>query len=217
MADSMATPDHNAVNYRNTAALLLPAEIWLQILEHNDPKHLWLSVRTVSRTHQDLVERLFTSTYLQRLTIALSLPRRDPATSKLKWPGDPLPGAQMVMRYARLGDDKSKVRLESPVLVRDWRGEMTLELLRETGVLPKQRLEEAPANVNMSRHTMAGVAVDLPVRVEWDDGLKVWVWEVEWRGLLSRFFEAKERQGKRWPTTASTAGPQTSRWRSRRG
>ena len=209
----MIEPDQEAIQDRNHASLL-PTELWLQILEHDDPKHLWLSIRAISHTHRDLVERLFTSRYLQRLKIALSLPRRDPASSKLKWPGDPIPGAQLVMAYVRLSEDKRLVRLESPVLVKDRNGVKTLKELRETGVLPKQRLEEAPANVNLSAHPMAGLTIEVPVKVDWDEARKLWVWEVEWRCLLGRFFEAKDRQGRRWPTTASNVAPQESRWRN---
>ena len=181
--------------------LILPPEIWLQVLEHDDTKHLWLSVRNVSRAYKDCVERLFTSKYLHRLKIALSLPRRDPATSKLKWWGDPIPGSQLVMVYTRLSEDGKRLRLESSAVVKDRSCEKTLEELRDTGTLPKARLDEAPTNVNMSTHPMASMTIKLPVDVDWDEAKRVWTWDVEWRHLLSRFFHAKDRQGKRWPTT----------------
>ena len=187
-------------NFRITP--VLPTEIWLQILEHDDPKHLWLSVRNASRLYKDLVERLFTSVYLHRLKIALSLPRRDPATSKLKWRGDPIPGSQLVMAYTRLSEDGNQLRLESPIMVKDRNSEKTLEELRAAGTLPKERLEEAPTNVNMSTHPMAALPIKLPVQADWDDAQKVWVWEIDWRNLLSRFFDAKDKQSKRWPTSA---------------
>lgn len=199
MAESTITPDHVVTEDRRNVSLL-PAELWLQILEHEDPKHLWLSVRNVSPVYQSLVERLFTSKYLQRLQIALSLPRRDAASSKLKWPGDAIPGSQLVMAYARLSQDGNRVHLVSPTVVQDRNGERTIEELRNTGILPKERLEEAPTNVNMSTHPMASLTVKLRVEVEWNEVKKRWVWDVEWRSVLSRFFDAKDRQGKRWPT-----------------
>ncbi|XPS74630.1 hypothetical protein M3J09_006742 [Ascochyta lentis] len=179
----------------------LPTEIWLQILEHDDPKHMWLSVRNTSRTYRDCVERLFASKYLSKLSIALSLPRRDPATGKMRWRGDPIPGSQLKMTYSRLGEDGKHLRLESSAIVKDRSSERTLEELRDAGTLPKERLEEAPAYVSMSSHSFAGLTVDVPVQVDWNETRKIWVWDIEWPNLLSRFYDAKEKQANRWPST----------------
>jgi len=184
---------------------LLPTEIWLQILEYDDLKHLWLHVRNVSRSFADCVERLFTTQYLYRVKVALSLPRRDPATSKLKWRGDPIPGSQLEMVCNRLSEDRNRLLLESSTVVKDRNSEKTLEELRNAGTLPKERLEEAPTNVNISSHPMASLTIKLPVHVDWDGERKIWVWEAEWRGLLSRFFDAKDKQSRRWPTVADAS------------
>lgn len=194
---------------------VLPTEIWLQILELDDTKHLWVSVRNVSRGYKDRVERLFTSKYLRRLKVALSLPRRDPATSKLKWRGDPIPGSQLVMTYKGLSKDEKRLRLESSIVVKDRNSEKTLEELRDVGTLPKERLEEAPTNVNLSNHPMASLTIKLPVHVDWDEVRKLWIWDVEWRSLLSRFFDAKDKQGNRWPTKMEGMIPRSSSWRGR--
>ncbi|KZM26785.1 uncharacterized protein EKO05_0000127 [Ascochyta rabiei] len=180
----------------------LPTEIWLQILEHDDPKHMWLSVRNSSSMYRDCVERLFTSKYLPKLSIALSLPRRDPATGKMRWRGDPIPGSQLKMTYSRLSEDGKHLRLESPAVVKDRSSERTLEELKDAGTLPKERLEEAPAYVSMSSLSFAGLTVDVPVQVDWDEARKIWVWDIEWSKLLSRFYDAKEKQAKRWPSTS---------------
>ena len=203
---------HHLNSRLNTSAIpksipLLPTELWLQILEHDDPKHLWLTVRNVSKMYKDRVERLFTSVYLHKLRIALSLPRRDPATSKLKWRGDPIPNSQLVMAYGQLNEDGTRVRMESPKMVKDRSSNRTLEELKDAGTLPKERLEEAPTNVNMSAHPMAALTIKLPVHVDWDEGQKIWVWEIEWRKVLSRFYEAKDKQSKRWPTPTSDVVP----------
>ncbi len=200
MIESTTTYDQDLIG--DLKQTTLPTELWLQILEYDDPKHLWLSVRNASRAYRDYVERLFTSKYLHNLRIALSLPRRDPATSKLKWRGDPIPGSQLVMAYTRLSDDRKRLHLESPAVAKDRNSEKTLVELKDTGTLPKERLEEAPTNVNMSTHPMASLTIKLPVHVKWDVTRNIWTWEVDWRDLLSRFFDAKERQGRRWPTTA---------------
>ena len=106
------------------------------------------------------------------------------------------------MAYIRLSEDGKRLRLESQTVVEDRNSRKTLEELRDAGTLSKERLEEAPTNVNMSTHPMASLMIKLPVNVEWDETRKVWAWDVEWRNLLSRFFDAKDKQAKRWPTTA---------------
>jgi hypothetical protein len=215
MAESTFKEGQAATENRGTAQQL-PTEIWLQVLEHDDPKHLWLSVRNVSREYQEIVERLFRSQHLRRIKIAFSLPRRDAASSRLKWPGDAIPGSQLVMGYAGLSADGSRLRVESQAVVKDRNGEKSVEELRATGILPRQRLEEAAINVNMSTNPMASLPVKLEVAVEWDEVQKRWAWDVEWRVLLSRFFDAKDRQGKRWPTKAPSIAPQQKRWHRRR-
>lgn len=210
---SKQTPYRSAIlTLGNTP--LLPTEIWLQVLGYDDPKHLWLCVRKVSFTFRDFVERLFTSDHLHRLKVALSLPRRDPATSKLRWPGDPIPGSQLVMAYTRLSEDGRRLCLESPAVVKDGNSERTLEELRNAGTLVKERLEEAPTNVNMSTHPMESLSIKLPVHVEWDGERKIWLWKLEWRVLLNQFFDAKDKQGKRWPTMAEDTTPSRQQWRS---
>jgi hypothetical protein len=215
MAESTIKGERTTTENRETTPQL-PTEIWLQVLEHDDPKHLWMSVRNVSRKYQEIVERLFRSQYLQRIKIAFSLPRRDAASSRLKWPGDAIPGSQLVMAYAGLSADGSQLRVESQTVVKDRNGEKTVEELRDAGILPRQRLKEAPTNVNMSTNPLASLPVKLEVVVEWDEVRKRWAWDVEWRVLLSRFFDAKDRQGKRWPTKAPSIAPQQKRWHRRR-
>jgi hypothetical protein len=215
MAESTINGEQTTTEKRGTTPQL-PTEIWLQVLEHDDPKHLWMSVRNVSRKYQEIVERLFRSQYLQRIKIAFSLPRRDAASSRLKWPGDAIPGSQLVMAYAGLSADGSQLRVQSQTVVKDRNGEKTVEELRDAGVLPRQRLEEAPTNVNMSTNPLASLPVKLEVVVEWDEVQKRWAWDVEWRVLLSRFFDAKDRQGKRWPSKAPSIAPQQKRWHRRR-
>ncbi|KAF2631413.1 hypothetical protein BU25DRAFT_428372 [Macroventuria anomochaeta] len=212
MINSTTKADQTATESSNTPTL--PTEIWLQILEHDDIKHLWLSVRNISRAYRDCVERLFSTKYLHRVSITLSLPQRDLVTNKLKWPGDPIPTSQLVMAYARLSEDGKRLRLESSTVVKDGYSEKTLEELREAGSLPKERLEEALTTVNMSTHPMAGLTIKLSVRIDWDETRKVLAWDVEWRSVLSRFLDAKDRQGKIWPTTVWDTVPRGLPWRS---
>lgn len=191
------TEDQHVVEtVKNTPAL--PTEIWLQILEHNDHQHLWLSVRNASRALKDCVERLFTSKYLADLSIVLSLPRRDPATGKMKWPGDPIPMSQLKLTCSQISEHGRLLRLESSTVVKDWHTQRFLEELKENGTLPKERLEEAPAYVNLSTYSFAGITIHLPVQVDWDEGRKIWTWDIEWRRVLSCYYNAKEMRKASW-------------------
>lgn len=199
MNDPLITADQGAIEtVKNTQ--ILPTEIWLQILEHDDHQHLWLCVRNASRAHRDCVERLFTSKFLADLSIALSLPRRDPATGRMKWPGDPIPRSQLKMAYGQLNEDGRHLRLESSVVIKDRHTQRSVEELKADGTLPKERLEEAPAYVNMSTYSFAGITVNMPVQVDWDEARKIWTWDVEWRKVLGSFYGAKEQRRARWPS-----------------
>ncbi|KAJ4336093.1 hypothetical protein N0V87_005673 [Didymella glomerata] len=176
----------------------LPAEIWLHILEYDDPQHLWMSIRNASRALRDCVERLFTSKYLADLSIALSLPRRDPVTGKMRWPGDPIPMSQLKLKYSQLSENGELLRLESSTEVKDRHTQISVEELKENGTLPKERLEEAPAYVNLSTYSFAGITVHMPVRVDWDEGRKIWMWDMEWRKVLSCYYSAKEMRKASW-------------------
>jgi hypothetical protein len=198
-----STQSQNVVEtVKNTPAL--PAEIWLQILEHDDHQHLWLSVRNASRALRDCVERLFTSKYLTDLSIALSLPRRDPATGKMKWPGDPIPTSQLKLTSSQLSKDGRYVRLESSTVIKDRHTQKSVEELRENGTLPKERLEEAPAYVNMSTYSFAGITLHMPVWVDWDEEQRIWTWDVEWRRVLTGYYNAKEIRKARWREPCSS-------------
>lgn len=191
------TEDQNVVNtLQNTPAL--PVEILLQILEYDDPQHLWLSARNASRALRDCVERLFTSEHLASLSIALSLPRRDPGTGKMKWPGDPIPMSQLKLTYSQLSEDGKLLRLESSTVIKDKHTQISVEELKENGTLPKERLEEAPAYVNLSTYSFAGITVHMSVQVKWHEGRKIWTWDIEWRRVLSCYYSAKETRKASW-------------------
>lgn len=189
--------DQNVVvNLKDTPAL--PAELWLHILEYDDHQHLWISVRNASRALRDCVERLFASKHLANLSVALSLPRRDPATGKMKWPGDPIPMSQLKLDYCQLSEDGKLLHLESSTVVKDRHTQRSLEELKENGTLPKQRLKEAPAYVNLSTYSFAGITIHMPIQVDWDCERKIWTWDIEWRRLLSCYYSAKEMRKASW-------------------
>jgi hypothetical protein len=172
----------------------LPTELWLQILENtsiHEAEHLWIAVRQVSRQFQDYVERLFISTYLPQFAISLSLPRRSSRDGTQRcWPGT-IPNAQIIMSFAHMTSEERFVTFISPVELGYGDERESVEELRVSGVLPKARLLEAPAWVYLGKNYMAGRPLRLAMDIEWDRTRQQWVWSVEWRKLVSRFYRAK--------------------------
>ena len=171
----------------------LPPELWLHILEQasiHEAEHLWISVRHVSVTYKDYVERLFTTVYLPHFAISLSLPRRDPNRGALKWPGA-IPQAQIIMSFNSICPDQRFALFTSPLALKDRADSTNVEELKNNGVLPQQRLREAPAWVHVNGNSLTGVTLPLPMDIEWDEGKKVWSWRIEWRRIVSQFYKAK--------------------------
>lgn len=176
-------------------SITLPPELWLHILENTsiyDAKHLWTQVRHVSRQFRDFVERLFFSTYLPKFAISLSLPKRNPTTGALKWPGAPIPGAQIVFSYDGMNSQRRSVVFRSPLTLHNGSNVQTVEALRNALVLPVERLQAAPPWVFFNKNPMTGLSMSVPAEISWDDDKKTWVWRVEWRRLLTQFYRAKE-------------------------
>jgi hypothetical protein len=173
----------------------LPTELWLDILEHtvtpNNADFLWRTVRRVSRHFKAHVELIFKTKYLPFLTISLVLPLRRAAKWALIWRG---PGRQVKMAYRELKPDGQTVVIASPTILRDNSTRKSAKELRCSSVLMKERLQTARPWVNLSRAPLLGCAVDVPVCVDWDEGQKVWVWELRWMELVSKLCKAKQKR-----------------------
>jgi hypothetical protein len=174
----------------------LSAELWLHILEQvsvHEAGHLWTTVRNVSRQFKDLVERLFRSTYLPTFAITLTLPRRDPTSGALLWPGAPIPRAQLSMLFDSLSADERYAQFRSPNVLREGTNERSVEELKDTYVLPLERLEAATAWVHFTRNQLAGMAMPVPRYISWDEEQNTWVWRVKWMNLMTRFYVLKKQ------------------------
>jgi len=172
----------------------LPTELWLQILEQVDPRdasHLWGTVRFVSSQFRDYVERHFVSNYLPDVTISLPLPRRDPTTGTLKWPGEPIPRARILFSFERITTNQQCAVLRSSESLGPFGETKTVDELRRGGALPEERLREAPPWVHIGKNHLTGVSVAVKGKFCWDEDRKIWTWEVNWRKLLTQFYRAK--------------------------
>ncbi|KAH7091081.1 hypothetical protein FB567DRAFT_426793, partial [Paraphoma chrysanthemicola] len=172
----------------------LPVELWLAILEQTsiiDAKHLWTVVRHVSRSFRTLAESAFASSQLQGFAISLSLPRRAPASNALVWPGA-IPQAQIVMSFDRTASNSVYAIFASQETIGKDAERQSLEYLKDSNVLPLERLLAAPAWVFFNTNHLTGVTLKIPERITWDKERKVWIWEVEWKALISQFYQAKK-------------------------
>jgi hypothetical protein len=177
----------------------LPSELWLQIFEHalatsnEAAEHLWVHARRVSVSFKNLIERIFDSICLRRFAISLALPRRDPTTGRSLWPGA-VPGVQVNMSIVSVDTERSTATFASPLVLTDGSDEKSVEELKMAGVLPKERLRAAPAWVCANQNPLAGLTTRLPRNIEWDEQKKVWTWELQWRKLVTQFYEAKRQR-----------------------
>ena len=182
----------------------LPSELWLQIFEHSlatsneAAEHLWIHTRCVSVLFKNLVERVFGSICLPRFTISLALPRRNPMTGRSLWPGA-VPGVRINMSIASVDAERSVATFASPLVLTDGSDQKSVEELKMAGVLPKERLRAAPAWVCANQNSLAGLTMGLPMDIEWDEQSKAWIWELEWRKLVTQFYEAKKQSRMKKP------------------
>ena len=189
------TSSNEGVEHSPPTPPALPTELWLQILEQADTPeavHLWTTVRFVSLNFKDYIERLFATTYLPQSTISLALPRRDPTTGALKWPGAPIPRARIIFMFDNITLDQQHVLFRSPETLGSQAERASVEELRYTGALPEERLRAAPPWVNIGRNSSAGLSMDVSGRFAWDNERKTCTWEVDWRKLVTRFYLAKK-------------------------
>lgn len=185
---------HLDTQYTPTRGLLtLPNELWLQILEcaktPQDIEHLWISVRRVSRSFKDYVERLFVSTYLSRFGLTITLPLEQPNVGSV-WTGNP-PHTQIFMEFDKFISDQRFALFISPVMLRKGGQMWSVEELREKNILPRERLMTSYFRVHVDNDIVVGQSLKIPKHIDWDSERKVWVWKIEWKPLVVRFYGAK--------------------------
>ncbi|KAH7409987.1 hypothetical protein DE146DRAFT_674789 [Phaeosphaeria sp. MPI-PUGE-AT-0046c] len=188
----MAAQNPISTNPRSSFRVL-PTELWLQILEDtsiNEAEHLWISVRHTCRQFRDYVERLFVTTYLPRFAISLTLPRRDAESGALLWPGT-IPKAELIMALDRAKSDNKLAAFVSPTELKYEDRVKSVEELKDSDTLPKARMVEAKAWVFVDKSYISGRSLQLSRYIEWDEQSKRWVWQLEWRDLISRFYKSK--------------------------
>ncbi|KAF2800628.1 hypothetical protein K505DRAFT_355589 [Melanomma pulvis-pyrius CBS 109.77] len=164
----------------------LPTELWLQILENTtDPAYLWTTLRHISPMLDSYIEKIFLSTYLPKVSAFALLPRRDPTTNALRYQKF---APEITMQYSSVSPDGSRLNLATPKVTRTG---VSIEELNETGVLSQQRMEEAVMWVSIECSRAQAVPIEGTKNMTWNEAEKVWVWEAEWRDLVTEYFEIK--------------------------
>jgi len=217
MTPTVATGQTQCSSIGRAPTSALPAELWLLILEQTsiqEASHLWLTVRRISRQFRDIVERLFSSSYLTAFAMTLSLPRRDPTSGALLWPGTPIPRAQMNMSPNGLSSDGRYIYFRSPSVLSEGTRVESVEELKNTSVLPLERLEAATVWVHFTQNQLTGLQMHVPRHVSWDREQGAWIWKLEWKNLMTQFYEKKREQ--RLAKAPTRSMPVRQRW-SKRG
>jgi hypothetical protein len=180
----------------NSAMQSIPTELWLEILEHTctsvrEVENLWVYVRPVSRQFRDYVESIFLKTYVPQFTILLPLPCRDPHSGATRWP-DVIHHAQMAMSLESLTGDKSSAIFVSPIEIKTREGVMVnVEELKRTNLVPQARLLQAQPWVHTGKMITGGHSLNAPNGIEWNEQRKRWIWQLDWRKVVTQFYRAK--------------------------
>jgi hypothetical protein len=174
----------------------IPTEIWLEILDQtctdpNEAEHLWVSVRLVCRQFRDMVECLFREIYLPQFSISFPLPCRDTNSGATKW-RTAFYRAQMILSMDSMTPDKRSVIFVSPTELMISTGTtMSMGELKEKNMLPKTRLLEALPWVYTGKMIFGGRPLEAPKDMEWDDQRKRWIWQLDWRKMVTQFYKAR--------------------------
>lgn len=186
---------------------ILPPELWMNIFDQSsilNAEYLWTVVRHVSTFFRDCIERQFASSHLLSFAISLSLPRRDPGTSAVRWQGA-VPRAQMTMSFDFVVPNLNLAIFTSPIMLEDSQSTLRVEELRDSNVLPKERLQAASAWVFVDGMRAKGIPMYVTRKIEWDSNRNLWMWEIAWRTLVSRFYQARrQRETERLQKLSST-------------
>ncbi|KAF1979754.1 hypothetical protein BU23DRAFT_446571 [Bimuria novae-zelandiae CBS 107.79] len=166
----------------------LPPELWLQICEQlDDVEFLWCAVRLISKDFKAFVDRVFASSLIPSIFCSLSLPRLDPKTGHARYMR-PVPGAEITLQCQDPKVDSPIATFKTPTVLRS--GESVAELTA-SGALSKQRLVEAEVWMWFGRQRGKGANIATEKDLRWDEEGKVWLWSVQWEGLVDRYFNAK--------------------------
>ncbi|KAK7183391.1 uncharacterized protein CC84DRAFT_1206930 [Paraphaeosphaeria sporulosa] len=184
----------------------LPTELWLQIFEQvDDVEFLWCTLRFVSRDYKAFVDRVFVTNYLPTISFSLSLPRLDPNSGRARYMR-PVPGAEVTLHCENPDAESRRVVLSTPKALPS--GD-TIEQLTASGALTKERLDEAAAWMWFGKQRTRGVnVVTINKDIRWNEEEKVWVWSVEWKAFVNKYFGAKRASRRTLPATG---------WRIRQG
>jgi hypothetical protein len=97
------------------------------------------------------------------------------------------------MPFDSLSSDEHYVRFRSPNVLREGTNEKSIEELKDTFVLPLERLVAATAWVHFTQNQLTGLVMTVPRHINWDREQKAWVWKVKWMNLMTQFYKLKRQ------------------------
>lgn len=128
------------------------------------------------------------------ISLYLSPPRRDPTTGTIVWPGPPISGTRVVFWFDQITPDQDYILLRSLTVLSDRSGFQSVEKLKDTSVLPEERLQAASPWVSFGKTYLTGLSMKVPARLDWDRERKTWTWVVAWKTLASQYYQAKQNK-----------------------
>jgi hypothetical protein len=92
------------------------------------------------------------------------------------------------MRFAGMNEERTHAILKTSMFILPG---VKFDTFLDAEYLSEQRLNQATTLLWFGHSRARGVAVSMPQDVHWDAREGVWVWNVEWRQLISAYLKAK--------------------------
>ena len=100
----------------------------------------------------------------------------------------------MIMSFDHVTPDQRYAVFRSPAALKDGLESKSVEELKDASVLTKERLQTAKPWVYLNNSLVTGHSIEVQESIDWDDTRKVWIWKVDWRQLMNKFYQAKKHK-----------------------
>jgi hypothetical protein len=98
------------------------------------------------------------------------------------------------MSFNGLSSDGRYIYFRSPSVLNEGTRVESVEELKNTSVLPLKRLEAATVWVHFTQNQLTGLQMHVPRHVSWNGEQGAWIWKLEWKNLITQFYEKKREQ-----------------------
>jgi hypothetical protein len=98
------------------------------------------------------------------------------------------------MKFDGLDSDDCYAFFRSPSVLKEGIRMESVEELKNTSVLPRERLLAAAVWVHFTANQLTGLRMHVPKHISWDEEQKTWVWKLKWKNVMAQFYETKKEQ-----------------------